>query len=178
MGSPRGRPQTQLWRLAAAMGPNVSITHDERGHIQVGGLSAERYQWAQACAPHPWGLVVGTVNITKSDWGYNGTCNSCTLANCVRGVASGTQVLVVQQPALMMSPVSASGRGVMTRGSSCGERQSMFSATEAPARRSPDSGHRRPRLPHGHGCQRGRGPHDRGADGPWVSQLSKPVSTA
>ena len=62
-------------------------------------------RYPRACVPHPYALLVGSVNVQPGLRNYNVTCNNCTLTNCVRGITNQTRVLVLRQPAFVMIPV-------------------------------------------------------------------------
>ncbi|XP_040091533.1 uncharacterized protein LOC120859516 [Oryx dammah] len=97
--------QTELWKLLAAFDygyglyrqPNISGT--KYGNIGI----AHRYP--QACVPFPFMLLMGSVYINQTHNVYHINCSDCVLTNCIRGVSMGKQVLVVKQPAFIMTPV-------------------------------------------------------------------------
>ena len=62
-----------------------------------------------ACVPHPYALLVGSINIQSRLRNYNITCNNCTLTNCLRKITNQTGVLVLRQPAFVMIPVKING---------------------------------------------------------------------
>ena len=100
--------QTEIWKLAAALGC-------EGSYLQVGSKVRHGYLWnltmryPRACVPHPYALLVGSVNIQPGLQNYDVTCNNCTLTNCIRGITNQTRVLVLRQPAFVMVPVKING---------------------------------------------------------------------
>ena len=73
-------------------------------------------RYPRACVPHPYALLVGSVNIQPGLQNYDVTCNNCTLTNCIRGITNQTRVLVLRQPAFVMVPVKINGSWYDERG--------------------------------------------------------------
>ena len=73
-------------------------------------------RYPRTCVPHPYALLVGSVNIQPGLRNYDVTCNNCTLTNYIRGITNQTRVLVLRQPAFVMVPVKINGSWYDERG--------------------------------------------------------------
>ena len=95
--------QTEIWKLAAAL-------VCEGSYLQVGSKVRHGYLWnltmryPRTCVPHPYALLVRSINIQPGLRNYDVTYNNCTLTSCIRGITNQTRVLVLRQPAFVMFP--------------------------------------------------------------------------
>lgn len=64
----------------------------------------------KACVPFPWGIMIGKVNISRADHGWNIAWQNCTLT-CIVGTGPENQVLLLHQPAFLFIPTNISEVG-------------------------------------------------------------------
>ena len=73
-------------------------------------------RYPRTCVPHPYALLVGSVNIQPGLQNYDVTYNNCTLTNYIRKITNQTRVLVLRQPAFVMVPIKINGSWYDKRG--------------------------------------------------------------
>lgn len=100
--------QTDLWKLTASLGRitvyKVNVTVSPHGIL--GNGSAWNVS-TTACVPEPYALLIGPLNLSRSnDSGvYSLNCTNCALANCVNA-STEYPVAILFQPSFVFLPVN------------------------------------------------------------------------
>lgn len=95
--SSSGFPQTQWWKVGAALVGEVKLTKP----VIKGNVTA--------CVPSPYVFLIGNITVVTNGCLFNVTCKLCNLTNCVTVVPQGTAVMLLKQPSFVMLPVNVSG---------------------------------------------------------------------
>ncbi|XP_054574954.1 endogenous retrovirus group K member 19 Env polyprotein-like [Eptesicus fuscus] len=98
-----GPIQLLLWKLAAALNTVTAVVTYPSSDKNKNWTASSWTVNVTACVPEPYALLVGKVNISHQGQTFNVTCVNCLLTNCIANIPWGEQVVVLHQPAFVIS---------------------------------------------------------------------------